>query len=412
VHLVRPTLAQALILLLLALDARAELPPVPVPAENPITEAKRVLGKILFWDEQLSSDDSIACGTCHRPGAGGIDPRAGRHPGVDAGSIDDVRGSPGIHFLDHGGRRQPHPVFGDRPQITPRLSQPISGALWATELFWDGRAGSEFRDPLTNERVIANGGALENQVLAALASDAEMARPERPWQELIGKLESVKPLAFADRWPRDIETAIESNPDYPALFSAAFGDPHISPVRLALAIASYERTLVPDQTAWDRFQAGDENALSDAELIGWQALQSFHCTNCHTPPLFTNNDFANIGLRRTEFDRGREQVTGDPEDAGEFKVPSLRNVGLRPRFMHTGEFAGLGAAIGFYRNGPALPDRDDIPGIGIYAFNMGPLNEADMLAFLSDALTDPRMREERFPFDRPRLRSERNIDEP
>jgi hypothetical protein len=80
--------------------------------------------------------------------------------------------------------------------------------------------------------------------------------------------------------------------------------------------------------------------------------------------------------------------------------------------MHTGEFAGLGAAIGFYRNGPALPDRDDIPGIGIYAFNMGPLNEADMLAFLSDALTDPRMREERFPFDRPRLRSERNIDEP
>jgi cytochrome c peroxidase len=43
--------------------AFGELPPVPIPAENPITEPKRVLGKILFWDEQLSSDDTVACGT-------------------------------------------------------------------------------------------------------------------------------------------------------------------------------------------------------------------------------------------------------------------------------------------------------------------------------------------------------------
>ncbi len=73
------------LLLLLALVASAplaaDLPPVPVPAENPITEQKRVLGKILFWDEQLSSDGTVACGTCHRPGAGGGDPRAGRQPG-------------------------------------------------------------------------------------------------------------------------------------------------------------------------------------------------------------------------------------------------------------------------------------------------------------------------------------------
>ncbi|MBT8441678.1 MAG: cytochrome-c peroxidase, partial [Gammaproteobacteria bacterium] len=69
--------------------AGAELPPVPVPAANPITEEKRVLGKILFWDEQLSSDDSIACGTCHIPSAGGADPRAGLHPGTDPGTLDD-----------------------------------------------------------------------------------------------------------------------------------------------------------------------------------------------------------------------------------------------------------------------------------------------------------------------------------
>ncbi len=50
-----------------------QLPPVPVPVENPITEAKRVLGKILFWEEQLSSDDTVACGTCHIMSAAGSD---------------------------------------------------------------------------------------------------------------------------------------------------------------------------------------------------------------------------------------------------------------------------------------------------------------------------------------------------
>jgi hypothetical protein len=79
--------------------------------------------------------------------------------------------------------------------------------------------------------------------------------------------------------------------------------------------------------------------------------------------------------------------------------------------MHTGEFATLGAAIGFYRTGPALPDRDDIPGAGIYAFNMSPLTEADIRVFLSTGLTDSRVRDERYPFDRPTLRSERYVED-
>src|SRR4029079_489194 len=102
--------------------ARAALPPVPIPAENPLTEPKRVLGKMLFWDEQLSSDRSIACGTCHRPAQGGADPRVGRHPGVDKRTIDDVLGSPGIVSLDRDGLPKPHPQFGVGPQVTPRAA--------------------------------------------------------------------------------------------------------------------------------------------------------------------------------------------------------------------------------------------------------------------------------------------------
>lgn len=399
------------IVLALALAASqpltAGLPPVPVPAENPITEPKRVLGKILFWDEQLSSDGTIACGTCHRPAAGGGDPRWGRHPGVDKGTIDDVQGSPGIASLDRDGRPQQHPLFGGAPQVTRRSSPSNFAALWAEELFWDGRAGTEFKDPLTGKIAIARGGALENQAVDALVNDAEMAKAGRSWADLAADLARTRPLALGTEWPPDTAAAIARQPTYPALFAAAFGDAAITPVRIAFALATYQRTLVSDQTAWDRFDAGDTTALTGRALSGWRALQAFHCTACHTPPLFTNNEFFQIGVRRADFDRGRENVTHDPEDAGEMKVPSLRNAALRRRFMHTGELPSLSAAIRFYINTLALPERDGIPGAGLYTFNMSGIDESDLHEFIAAALTDPRVRDERFPFDRPVLRSER-----
>jgi cytochrome c peroxidase len=398
-------------MLLLALAASTSLagglPPVPVPAENPITEPKRVLGKILFWDEQLSSDGSVACGTCHRPSAGGGDPRSGRHPGVDKGTIDDVMGSPGIASLDRDGRSRPNPLFGTAPQVTRRLSPSNFAALWADELFWDGRAQSQLKDPLTGKVAIARGGALENQALAALLNDTEMATAGRTWADVAADLTRARPLELATGLPPDTAAAIAERATYPELFADAFGDGTITPLRIAFALATYQRTLVSDQTPYDRFAAGDTTALTGRALDGWRALQAFHCTACHTPPLFTNNEFFQIGLRRADFDRGRENVTGDAEDAGEMKVPSLRNVALRARFMHTGEFTSLGAAIRFYINTLPLPERDGIPGAGLYTFNMSNIDESDLREFIATGLTDPRVRDETFPFDRPVLRSER-----
>jgi cytochrome c peroxidase len=89
------------------------------------------------------------------------------------------------------------------------------------------------------------------------------------------------------------------------------------------------------------------------------------------------------------------------------RIPSLRNVGLRTRLMHTGQFANVADAIAFYRNPTALPDVDQIPGGGAYNFGINQLNTADIQAFLQHALTDPRVAAEQFPFDRPRLASER-----
>jgi len=394
-------------LLIGARAALAALPPVPVPAENPLTEGKRVLGKMLFWDEQLSSDGSIACGTCHRPAQGGADPRAGRNPGVDKGTIDDVLGSPGIVSLDRDGHPQPHPQFGNGPQVTPRAAPSNFGALWANELFWDGRAGPRVIDPLTGATAIAHGGALENQVLAAVVAPGEMAKLDRSWADVIETVERARPLALASNLPKDVDAALAVHRTYPALFEAAFGDARITPIRIAFAIATYERTLVSDRTPWDRYEAGDSSAVSGRALYGWRALQAFHCTACHTPPLFTNNRFFEIGVRRAALDLGRELVTRDPSDAGDMKVPTLRNAALLPRFMHTGEIANLGAAIAFYINPPALPERDGIPGLGLYTFNMSQIDVADIREFIERALVDPRVRDEAFPFDRPTLRSER-----
>ncbi len=409
--IVEPRLAAAgallATLLICASTALAALPPVPVPAENPVTEPKRVLGKMLFWDEQLSSDGSIACGTCHRPERGGADPRVGRNPGVDKGTIDDVLGSPGIVSLDRAGRPEPNPQFGDGPQVTPRAAPSNFGALWADELFWDGRARSQVKDPLTGAVAIARGGALENQVLAALVAPGEMAKRDRSWADVMDTIERVRPLALATDLPKDVEAARDARPTYPALFEAAFGDSRVTPIRVAFAIASYERTLVSDQTAWDRYAAGDESALAGRALYGWRALQAFHCTACHTPPQFTNNEFFEIGVRRAALDLGRELVTHDAADAGDMKVPTLRNAALLPRFMHTGEFGNLGAAIAFYINAPALPERDGIPGFGLYTFNMSQIDVADIREFIEHALVDPRVRDKTFPFDRPTLRSER-----
>ncbi|MFT4570901.1 MAG: cytochrome c peroxidase [Planctomycetota bacterium] len=393
----------------------AQLPPVPVPDENPITESKRVLGKILFWDEQLSSDDSIACGTCHIPAAGGADPRQALHPGSDGqfATADDVVGSPGVVRRDENGVAIDDPTFGFEAQVTGRAAPNFFGALWASDLFWDGRADSTFTDPVGGGVVIPSGGGLESQALGPVLSSVEMAHDNRDWDQVIDKLGLVAPLRLADDKPADVAAAIQVSPTYAALFTAAFGDAAITPVRIAFAIATYERTLVANETPWDRFMAGDNGALTRDQRNGWNAFNGNNtpCSNCHTPPLFTNNQFHNVGLRPADEDEGRRAVTGVAGDFGDMKTPSLRNVGLRVSLMHTGTITDVADALDFYtRRGHRhfTDNQDTIPGNGgdYNDINIQGGARADIADFLVNGLTDPRVVAEEFPFDRPTLSSE------
>jgi cytochrome c peroxidase len=374
------------------------LPPLAIPRANPLTPAKAVLGKILFWEQQVSSSRTVACGTCHAPNRGGADARLGRHPGPDGatGTADDIFGSPGIAPRDRRNR-----LLDEAVQVTPRSSPAFFGTLHAPRLFWDGRAGGAFRDPVGGAVLIASGGALENQALAPILNRVEMSRKGRTWHQVTSDLAEAIPMALSRRVPRDVLEAIATAPTYPKLFERAFGDARITPKRIAFALASYERTLVPDRTPFDRWIAGDKSAMTSHQVRGWRAFRQSACAVCHAPPFFTDHTFRNIGVRPPAEDAGRAEVTQRKDDRGKFKVPSLRNVGLRRRFMHNGRFTSLQEVLNHYdrRGTRARENLDPLVERGI---NFGPDRRA-LLDFLTNALTDPRAARETGPFDHPSL---------
>jgi cytochrome c peroxidase len=375
---------------------------VPTPAENPITEEKRLLGKVLFWDEQLSSDNTIACGSCHDPGHAGMDARIGINPGLDElfDTIDDVAGSPGMVSRDADGVALDHPLFGRDAQITRRATNPMINAAYAPELFWDGRAGGQFLNPEDGTLSIPFGAALENQAIAPILSDVEMAQASRTWMDVTGKLLAATPLQFAGDLPADLSAALISEPSYSDLFADAFGDGTITAERIAFAIATYERTLIADDTPWDRFVAGDTDALTLTQAQGFNTILITSCGSCHIPPAFTDQTFRNIGVRPLTEDAGRFEVTGNPADRGRFKVPTLRNVGLKTTFMHDGSLTSLDEVVSFYALGNQNSQQNIDP---LMPVTVQETQVAALVDFLQNGLTDARVAAETYPFDHPRL---------
>lgn len=364
-------------------DVIGTFPVVEVPPENPLTPAKVRLGQALFHEEQLSSDDSMACATCHRLELGGGDPRAGaRHPGVDGhlGTADDELGSFGVVRRDRSGTAQPHPVFGSERQVTPRAPPTVIGAAFFNVQFWDTRALPVFRDE-AGEVVIAQYGSLESQAVVPPMASAEMAHEGRTWAELTAKLARARPLALASDVPAGLAEFVGEAPDYGALFAKAFGSPEVTRERVAMALASYERTLVPDQSPFDL------GTLTERQRHGFELYKEHGaCELCHP----SANGLFSDGARRT---------ISLPDHERAVKTPTLRNVGLRPRFMSSGQLTSLDQVVRHYQK------------LGFIHFDT-PEDRAALLDFVANGLTDPRVARREPPFDRPTLRSERPSEPP
>ena len=391
----------------------APLNPPIAPQGNPVTAAKAYLGKALFWDEQLSSTRTVACGTCHFSKNGGSDSRAivnstrSRNPGADGtfGTADDVFASPGVISNNSDGTYSWSAVYGFAEQVTGRKSRSYVDAGYSTSLFWDGRATSTFTDPIGGGVVLANGAALESQVIGPPVSSTEMAHSGRSWNDVAVRVSQSTPLALSPAMPSGLRNWI-SGRSYAELFEEAFGTPEITPSRIAMAIATFERTLYSDRTPFDQSVA-QIVTLNAAEVRGQGVFNQSRCNVCHAGTLFTDNAFHNIGVRPQMEDTGRFQVTGNANDIGEFRTPSLRNVGLRGPYMHNGRLAALEDVVDFYDRGGDF----DAPNINrnlIRPLNLSVQQKSDLVAFLRGALTDSRVAAGTAPFDRPTLYSESN----
>lgn len=386
------------------------LNPPPAPPANPVTVSKSQLGKVLFWEEQLSSTGTTACGTCHLPSAGGSDPRSAgpdaTHPGFDDlfGTADDVQGSPGVSRTLVSGEYEPSTDFGLGPQVTGRRGMSVINAAYFQSLFWDGRADSSFEDPITGATLIPVGGALESQAVEPPLSDVEMAHVGQDWPALAAKIATATPLDYAATVPGALDAWIAGR-SYPDLFNEAFGTPDVTPARIAMAIATYERTQFSDQTPFNAAISGNPMALTPQENMGRQVFNGpGRCVICHSGPFLSDGQFHYTGVRPNFEDLGRRAVTGNIQDTGRMRTPTLLNVELRAPFFHDGSAATLEEVVDFYIRGGDFNAPNKAPQIG--PINISPPERNALLAFLRRPMTDLRVRDELAPFDRPTLYSE------
>ena len=132
---------------------------------------------------------------------------------------------------------------------------------------------------------------------------------------------------------------------------------------MAKALASYVRSILSGDAPVDRYMNGERDALSKQAREGLRIFRGKgNCTACHLGPTFTDEQFHNTGVAWRDgelLDLGRYAVTGQQEDRGKFKTPTLREVARTAPYMHDGSLASLIDVIDYYdRGGNANPDLD------------------------------------------------------
>lgn len=151
----------------------------------------------------------------------------------------------------------------------------------------------------------------------------------------------------------DIADRLNSMPEYVEMSQQVFGrtpDPYI----ITRAIATFERTIISGNSAYDKFiNRGDRRGITDEVLRGRNLFFSkrTNCSSCHADFNFTNYSFQNNGLYKDYADIGRKRLTGKDEDLALFMVPTLRNIALTAPYMHDGSFNNLKEVLEHYNTG-------------------------------------------------------------
>lgn len=202
------------------------------------------------------------------------------------------------------------------------------------------------------------------------------------------------PIELHSNWD-DVVNRLQSHSEYPELFRLAFKTSSITQELTTKAIAQFERTLISANSKFDRFYLG-QTSLTPQELNGLDVFlredkgDCFHCHGNPNNPLWTDNIFHNNGLDATFIDLGLGAVTGDPNDNGKFKSPSLRNLAYTAPYMHDGRFSTLEAVINHYSEGLQSSSTIDplMKNIDVGGVQLSDQDKADLKAFLL-SLSDP-----------------------
>lgn len=341
-----------------ALDRyRWQLPawvPIPtVPADNPMSEAKVELGRHLFYDKRLSADQSMSCATCHQQ---------------DKAFTDGLSVAEGV-----------------TGQKGARSAMALANVAYLPVLTWSN----------------PNLTALEVQALVPMFGEhpVEMGMAGRE-KEMFARLQAdpIYQRLFAQAYPA------EARQGFDALYSLA---------TVTRAIASFERSLLSFDSPYDRYTYGGQKNTMSASALRGEALffgEKMECYHCHGGFNFTDNiqhsklpfaekGFHNTGLYNVDgkgaypkANPGIRELTGDADDEGKFRTPSLRNVALTAPYMHDGSIPTLTAVI---RDHYAVSGRAALSAKGaspmrsslIAGFELTNQEVSDVVAFLG-SLTD------------------------
>ena len=286
------------------------LPAVPYEYLGDSNQA--TLGRVLFYDPQLSINNSISCASCHKQ---------------ELAFADNKQFSRG--FDSRLTTRNSMPI---QNLVSPFIGFVTDDSFFQTSfffssgLFWDGRGEDH-----------------STSVLLPIVNHVEMGIPNLDY--LAEKISSID--------------------YYPELFEKAFGDDEINQTNIGLAINQFLINIQSNQTKFDKTLEGSE-VLSPKEALGRTLFfTKYECNSCHqveSPNGYVfAGTFANVGLDKVYTDPGLEQITKNAQDNGKFKIPSLRNVALTAPYMHDGRFETLDEVIKHYgenvENNPNLDFR-------------------------------------------------------
>jgi cytochrome c peroxidase len=289
------------------------------PNDNPTTPGKIELGRLLFYDPILSGGKDVACATCHHP---------------DYGYAESLELPIGVNGKGLGERR----TFNTPNDIpfTKRNSQSLLNVAF---------------NGIDNDGNYSPGIAPMFWDLRAKGLEHQATFPVKTFEEMRGH-------AFTEDgiW-NEVTKRINNIPKYKQLFRENFpGCDTVTMEYITKAIGAFERSLIANNSRFDKYMRGDKSALSSREIEGMKEFIKAGCARCHNGPMLSDYKLHVLGVQDNE-----KRVVSDSgyNNSYAFRTPTLRNLRLTRPFMHSGKIQTLTDVMTFYEDlrGKPLPNQ-------------------------------------------------------